>query len=374
MSRDHEVDLVSFVERSMTLDERGRLGQLCRRIEEVVLPRSHSVLRAAAGLLSARPLQVHYYGDPRFADLVRTMSRERRYDLVFSHLFRVFPYAILVEGAYRLLDLTDVISREVTDSARFRRIPMRWLYRLEGARIRRFEREACLDAHETWVISRAEMEELKRTAVAENVRVIPNGLCRELIGPSAAEPEPGRLGFLGHLEVFHNVDGLRYFIESVFPTIRSRVPEARLVIGGVGGSPLLSELARREGVSVQGYVPDLAEFLRRCAVFIAPLRFAAGTQNKVIQAMAAGVPVLVSPHVARGIDAEPDKELIVAFSDAEWVDKAIELLHDPLRARSVGEAGRRFALGSYDWEAARARIRSIEIERGVASERRGFAG
>lgn len=363
MSEDHEVDLVSFAERAPSKDEKDSLHRYCRRVEVVVLPRSASVLRAATGLFTTGPLQVHYYRDRKFRSLVRTMSIAGNYDLVFSHLFRVYPYARLADGAYRLLDLTDVVSREVAESARYRGVPMRWVYRLESARIRRFEEAACRDADETWVISETEKELLGRSVVTRKVHVIPNGLCAGLAASSSSEPEPGRLGFLGHLEVFHNVDGLAYFIKTVLPVIRATIPEARLVIGGVGGSPVVEKLARRPGVSLEGYVPDLAGFLRRCSVFVAPLRLAAGTQNKVIQAMAAGVPVLMSPQVASGIEATPGKEVVVASSDEDWAQEAIRLLRDPAQARAIGAAGRRFALSAYDWGIARTRLREIEKER-----------
>ncbi|MBM3287290.1 MAG: glycosyltransferase [Candidatus Eisenbacteria bacterium] len=361
---EHEVDLLTFTEREMDRPDGKALGALCGRVEEVVLPRSRSVARAFRGLLSRDPLQVHYYKDKAFGERVRALVREDPYDLVFSHLFRVFPYARSVEGAFRLLDLTDVISREVVASAAYRRFPMNRVYRLEGARIRRFEIGACRDAHEIWVISEAEREILAREGVGEKVRVVPNGVEPALLATPLPAGGGKRIGFLGHLEVFHNVDSLSFFCERVLPRIRERVPEARLLIAGRGASPVVNDLARRDGVRFEGFVDDLAAFFARIDLFIAPLRFAAGTQNKVIQAMAAGVPVLVSPEVARGIDGSAEEAFLTASSEEDWVEKAVELLRDGGRARFLGEAGRRFVESRFTWNVARERLRTIERERG----------
>lgn len=360
LSADHEVHLAFFSDRRSSRDEMEALRRVSARVEEVHLPRGGSLLKAARGIVSSEPLQVHYYRDRRMSSRVRRLAEENSYDLVYSHLFRVYPFARLVNGVFQLVDLTDVVSREVLDSVPFRPPLMRLVYGVEGARIERFERFVCDTADETWVISEGEREVLQARGIASRVRVVPNGLDPWLLDSPPPSPEAGRMAFLGHLEVFHNVDGLRHFGRRILPRIRREVDGAVLAIAGRGMSPAVKALGRVEGVRLEGFVEDLVGFYRRAAVFVAPLRFAAGTQNKVIQAMAAGVPCLVSPEVARGIGAEPGAEILVAESDDEWVRLAVRVLSHRDWSSRIGEAGRRFARARFSWECARERMRRIE--------------
>jgi len=210
----------------------------------------------------------------------------------------------------------------------------------------------------------AERERLSELAGEARIEVVPNGVAPELAEKGAADRVRGRIGFLGHMEVFHNVDGLRFFVEKVLPPLRSGSSSAwRLAVAGRGRNPEVDALVRRDGVEYHGYVPDLPGFLRSLDVFIAPLRFAAGTQNKVLEAMAAGIPVVVSTPVLRGLGPGAERAVLVADTPEEWVDRLVRLLGNPEFRDERGVKGRGFLLERFSWDAMRRRIGDIERER-----------
>jgi glycosyltransferase involved in cell wall biosynthesis len=349
----HEVHLLTFDNRARVRDEIAPLTRLTVRTEIVRLPVALSSLRAFGALAGSKPLQVAYYGSRRMAARAREVIERTRADVVYTHLFRMAPYALENMAGHRarwILDLTDVISGGIVRSLPYRSGADRWIYAREGPRIERYERSIAHQFDECWVISEAEERLLLAMAPTARTRVVPNGIPPQPATAAVAR-DRARLLFLGFHEVFHNRDAARFLVQDVFPRVRAQVPEATLDIAG-RGSEALRRSIHAEGVRALGYVPDLFETMARATVFVAPHRFAAGVQNKVVLAMAGGTPVVVTPAVREGLEPVPDNVLLVGSSAAEIAARVVELLRDPVLASRLGAAGREWALRRFRWEEA----------------------
>jgi glycosyltransferase involved in cell wall biosynthesis len=315
------------------------------------MPRLLSAFRSGAALLTPeQPLQAAYYRSRRMATFVARRLQRVRPDVVYTHLFRMAPYALAEMRRRRsrwILDLTDVISEGIARSLPFRRGPNLWLYREEGKRIARYEAAIAPRFDETWVISEAERRCLVERVPAANVRVVPNGTGLEPTAPRTERPR-AKLLFLGFHEVFHNRDAVRFLVSDVFPRIRAEVPDATLEIAGKGAEAL-GGWARGEGVRVVGHVPRVDEALAQATVFVAPHRFAAGVQNKVVQALAAGLPVVTTSIVRQGLDPVPDGILSVGDDAASIASKTVELLRHPDAASLQAERARDWAISRFTW-------------------------
>jgi glycosyltransferase involved in cell wall biosynthesis len=138
------------------------------------------------------------------------------------------------------------------------------------------------------------------------------------------------------------------------------VPAARLALVGAEPAAQVTGLAGLPGVQVLGHVPDLNAALNDAAVFVAPLRFAAGIQNKVLEAMAAGLPVVTTSYVNNGLQAEDGRHLLIADDAEAFVAAVVRLLNDRAYRRRLGYAGREFVLSRYRWEEVAERLRAIE--------------
>jgi glycosyltransferase involved in cell wall biosynthesis len=349
----HEIHLLTFDDQPRTRDEIAPLTRLTRRTEIIRLPRAVSSVRALAALPGKRPLQVAYYGSRRMHARAAEFIDSVRPDIVYTHLFRMAPYALRNRprhGARWILDLTDVISGGIARSLPYRRGLDRWVYARERPRIERYEREIASRFDECWVISDAEERLLRSLAPDARVAVVPNGLPPD--PPRARGPrDSARLLFLGFHGVFHNRDAARLLVREVFPRVRARVPEARLDIAG-RESEGFRDWAEGDGVRVIGYVDDLAGTMASAGIFIAPHRFAAGVQNKVVLALASGTPVVTTPAVREGLEPVPDDVLCIGRDAGEIADCAVELLRDPALAARIGQRGREWASGRFTWQPA----------------------
>jgi glycosyltransferase involved in cell wall biosynthesis len=160
--------------------------------------------------------------------------------------------------------------------------------------------------------------------------------------------------------VFHNIDAAVYLAQEILPRLQRTFPDCHLTIVGAEPAPPVRELAQNPAVSVTGFVLDLNACLNEAAVFAAPLRFAAGVQNKVLEAMASGRPVVTTTLVNDGIGANPGRDLIVVDDPEAMVSHIANLFQQAQLRREMGAAARIFVEQNFSWQFAVQRMGAIE--------------
>ncbi|MFM7296918.1 MAG: glycosyltransferase, partial [Planctomycetota bacterium] len=170
--------------------------------------------------------------------------------------------------------------------------------------------------------------------------------------PQPERAEPGHLVFVGVMDYLPNIDGCTWFVREILPRLRARCPTARLSIVGSRPTPEVFALGREPGVTVTGFVEDPREWLARASVSVAPLRIARGIQNKVLEALAMGLPVVGTTSATQGVEGEPGRDFLLANSVDEQVAAIARLIEDPQLARKLGAQGRAFVESRYDWDVA----------------------
>ncbi|WP_068130280.1 glycosyltransferase [Roseimaritima ulvae] len=179
-------------------------------------------------------------------------------------------------------------------------------------------------------------------------------------GGASAETDPSnfelrtsnflRLVFTGVLDYHPNVEGIDWFCRQVMPELLRNV-DAELAIVGRRPTPRVLELANMAGVRVVGEVPDVRPYLHAADVAISPLSLARGIQNKVLEAMATGLPVVLTRPSAEGIEAESGQHFVIADSAAEWTERLVALARDAQSRADIGEAARELVVKEYSWSA-----------------------
>jgi glycosyltransferase involved in cell wall biosynthesis len=216
----------------------------------------------------------------------------------------------------------------------------------EAARLRRLETALLARAAACLVVSETERADIGPGPV----RVVPNGV-DACAFPYAEGPRvPGRVIFAGNLGYFPNVDAARWLATEIVPRLRSGLPEAELRLVGARPAGAVRALARGPGVSLAAAVPDMAPELARASVAIIPMRAGSGVQNKVLEAMAVGTPVVATPRAAAALDAQPGEHLLIAEDAEGLAAAALTLLRDPARARTLARAARALVEQRYRWD------------------------
>ena len=243
------------------------------------------------------------------------------------------------------------------------RQPRRWvrmLYSLaQWQRLRRYEAALVRAAALTTAVSPEDADALSRLA-GRPVRVVPNGIAVDTWRHVADAPpeqrvEPNTLLFTGKLDYRPNVDALCWFCTAVLPRVRIQHPAARLLVVGRDPVPAVRALAG-PGVEVVGEVPEIQPYFARAAVYVIPMRMGSGARIKLLEAWAAGVPVVATTAGAAGLAGRADEHLLVADDPATLATQIGRLLVDPALAQRLAAAGRALVAARYDWSVIRPQL------------------
>ena len=340
LGRHHELTLVSFIAEETERANIQALRAYCSEVHVIRRSAVRSALSTGLNVWRNEPLQSLYYRDRTMQVFVDELLSSTAFDAAYIHLFRMTPYLAGRTDLYRIVDLTDVISQEVRKSMAYRPWYWRLVYGMERPRIEAYERYVAEHFEETWLISDADRQVLREDVSKGNIRVVPNGVDLEMFRPLDKPEIPNSLIFVGHMGVFHNIDAAVFLAQAILPLVQLRVPDCRLTNVGAEPTAQVQALAQNPAVTVTGFVDDLNGFLNEAAVFVAPLRFAAGVQNKVLEAMAAGRPVVTTGLVNGGVGAEPGIELFVADDAQSLADQIVSLLQSKEQRKLIGTATR----------------------------------
>jgi sugar transferase (PEP-CTERM/EpsH1 system associated) len=360
LSSEHQIHLLSFIAEENEKANIKPLQSFCQDVQVVKQSRLQSVLSVAMNLWRPLPLQALYYHSSRMQEAVNEILAQNEFDLIYIHLFRMAPFVQSVKNIYRIVDLTDVISREIKRSLSYRGFASRLLYTFENPRIQRYESFVASNFEEIWLISEADKQELVKACPAANIQVVNNGVETNMFYPIDLHAREKAVMFLGHMGVPHNIDAATILARQIFPMVKRQIPECECWVVGAEPAQEVVKLSELPGVTVTGFVPDVNDYLNRAAVFCAPLRFAAGIQFKVVQAMAAGRPVVTTSMVNEGLGAKPDEELVLADTPEEMARHVIQLIQDPQAAQQLGQAAHRFVSSKFTWDSALQRVNQIK--------------
>ncbi|HEY8212293.1 MAG TPA: glycosyltransferase [Myxococcaceae bacterium] len=348
LSGRHQLTLVSLHDRPVPPEQMSPVDALCERVRVVVHPPWRAALQTGAGLFGRRPLQLAYYRSTRFRQVLDAVLGADRFDAVHVSLIRMAPYAWDLPAKLPVVvDLVDSISLNLLSRRDGRLGPARALYNLEYRRVRDYER-AVAGHFKRLVIS----SPVDREVLGERVQVIPNGVDLDAFpfrGPEDRHRQT--LIFTGNMAYPPNEEAARWFVRKVWPLLRSRWPCLRLEIAGASPGPRVRALEEQAGVSVLGRVPSMAEHLGCATVSVCPLQSGSGIQNKVLEAMAMGTPVVSTTVGNQGTQATPERDLLVADSPEAFASAVDRLLRDAdLRAR-LATYGRAFVEERFQWRA-----------------------
>lgn len=347
--RANDVFLLSFVDSEAELRSAEHLRPYCREIRTIVRSPWRSVLSCVMAAPSPTPFQVAYYRSQAMKRALTEFVRDIRPDVVHTHLIRMAQYRDLFAGVPNVLDLTDAVSLYL---ARFfekeRRPWMRLALREELRRIRRYE-TVIANFDMVLVCSPTDREFLSHNVASASVGVLPNGIDTEIFAPRPDIPvDDKRVVFTGNMTYFPNTDGAQYLAQDIWPLVKNRVPDAKLYLVGQNPPPSVARLAK-DDVFVTGFVPNIQEEYARSAVAVSPIRFGAGTLNKILEPLAMGIPVVCTDIGISGLDLEQGKDVLVAGTPQGLADHIVALLEDRSLRHAVGSSAMERIRSRFSW-------------------------
>ncbi|MFN8625162.1 MAG: glycosyltransferase [Candidatus Binatia bacterium] len=359
----------------------------CERVETLPLHRPRALWHCIRQRPWGIPLQALYTQSSAMERLIQAelygvrggAVEPCRYDLVHVEHLRAARFGLLACGLPRVYDAVDCISRLLEHTAALAASRLvRSVARIDLQRTRRLEARLIGEFDRTLVASDADGRALGELATqwrhgrdlraspshargGPPITVLANGVDLQCFRPADTAREPATLVFVGRMSYHANITAILRFTREVMPLIWAQRPDTRLLLVGAAPARAVRRLARVHGsrVVVTGYVPDTRPFLARATVSVSPLVYAVGTQNKILQAMAMGTPVVATPPGCDALQVQPGRDLLVADDAAQFAHHVVRLFDDAALRRWLAENGRRYVDTHHDWHVAGTQLEAI---------------
>ena len=372
LAAEHEVDLIAFYREARELAALREAQALCRQVAAFPKPAFDAERLPCLGdLLSPLPRFVRTTYCTELAKKTEEWRAHNDYHAVICMTWGMAPYLMSdaigpaggrVHRPEARCSTRAILDQHNIESGIFRR----GLRQSRGARrlrswltyqkFRRFEGRACAGFAACSVVSEQERAELNRIlprSASTRIVTIPNGVDTAWLRPrrdfTGQQAGRRRLVFTGSLSYGANLEGLRWFLRTIYPRLKVAYPGIELRISGETWPGAVPEAEGDPAVVFAGYLEDLRPLLRGSEVLIAPLRLGGGTRLKILDAMAAGLPVVSTSVGAEGLQVEARQHLLIADEPEAFAGAVGCVLDQPLRALAMAGRARKLVEREYDW-------------------------
>lgn len=360
LAQRKRVHLIAFADDPGDLKRKNGLGKLAAS-RQIVWRGKGQATAGVQALIHRRPFSLTAFDNPELRQAVENVLARHSIDTIYVFSSQMAQYLPHKPRQRVVMDFVDMDSAKFAAYGKATRGFAGWMMRREARMLAQYEKSVAAKADASLFVSEAEAALFRERTRAQRVHAVENGIDTAIFDPDAPfrriEAVAPLIVFTGQMDYRPNIEAVSWFAQSVLPHVRLRHPDAQFAIVGRKPDAVVQALAKIEGVTVIGEVPDVRPWLAAAAVVVAPLKLARGVQNKVLEAMAMARPVVASTAAATGIDHGGTIEL---GEDVRGMADAVNaLLDDPNRGAELGKAARRRVIDLYGWDAKLAALDDI---------------
>jgi polysaccharide biosynthesis protein PslH len=372
LASKHTIHLCSFADDPGEIAQRINLEDYCASVD--VLVRRNNVATMVLGpvaLLRNKPLSVQLFYRKAFAKLVRRHLATERFDCIIVSCSSMAQYVLSSSAVPKVIDFIDVDSEKWRLYAQHRAFPLSFIYSHETERLASYEENLTVLFDHSILCSTQEAETLRTRVKERPVSVIPNGVDLEYFSPSSisVERNEARVVFTGVMDYFPNIDAVQFFCREIFPLVRRELPSTQFYVVGRNPTRQVRELGKQANVIVTGMVPDIRPYVTQARVSVAPFRLARGVQNKILEAMAMGIPVVGSTEAFKGSVATEQDGIRIGDDPRSFAQHVISFLQgDGTLRRQAARQARAYVERHHRWEDQGAKLEHL-IEEVVRQHR-----
>ena len=347
LSKRHEVYLFALSHQQVKHDDYDHLRTYCAAVDYLRLHWWESAWGILKAFLAGQPLQLGYWSSCRARRAYNRRERQIQPDVVYCQMIRTMPL-VADSTCRKVLDFQDALSLNTRRRMERSHGPLRMILNYEYRALRRTEQKALRLFDATTIISATD-----RDAISPTVTLVPNGVDTDHFNNSSS-PIPHSsfsIVFTGNMSYAPNVDAARWLVKEIMPLVWKQCPYGmKVLIAGADPKPAVKALAGSK-VTVSGRLPDIREAYASARIFVAPMRIGSGMQNKLLEAMAMGLPCVTTTLAATPLGATNWEHLLVGDNVEEIADLIVKLTVEEIH-RSIAEGGHRFVHEHYSWAVA----------------------
>jgi sugar transferase (PEP-CTERM/EpsH1 system associated) len=347
----HELHLLTFTQTEEDKLYKKELEPIFKEVHFVHQPQWKSVLQSIKHCFSDLPFQVAYFQSPTLRKTLDKLLQQHHFDAIHIQHLRMAPYLNERKDLPRILDLPDAYSLYWERRKNIKRGLLTTLFEnIEQNRVLQYEQKVLKQFQQVLLCSREDLEYLEEKHQVHHLRLLPNGVDAGVFHSDHHDYRHNHtLLFTGNMDYAPNVDAVIYFTKEILPLIHQQHPHVHFIIAGQRPVARVLELAN-EKIKVTGFIQDLAKVYDDASVVVAPLRFGAGTQNKVLEAMSVGVPVVCSHIGFKGLGIESGEGAVMQTETKAFAQSVCDLLASESLRKEMGEKGKEIIRSRFDWD------------------------
>jgi len=347
LKKKHQLTIISFIENEDELNYPDRYNNYFDKIVMIKLPKYQSYFNCVYGIFTDNPLQIHYYYSNKMKKAIADELNSNKYDLIIFHLIRMAQYIDDNVDVKNVIDFTDAISLNYLRSKKYQKGWSSGVNLLESKRVFKYEMESISKADKSIFISKIDAEHLLSKNNSDKIEIVPNGVDLNKFSYYTGEYNLNQISFIGNMRTFPNTDAVLYFVNEIFPILKNKVPELKFFVVGNEPSKEVLKVHDGESIFVTGFVDSVIPFIEKSVVVVAPMRVGAGIQNKILESLAIGTPVVTTSIGAEGLDSD---KLYIANTPHDISIKILELINNPILRREKSLNGRKYIEENYNWD------------------------
>ena len=347
LAQHHDIILLSLADEKISPADLAHVQNFCKSVHVFPISKNKARLRTIFSLLDSNPLEVNYFLNKKIKRQIEQIIHQEKPDHIYCQLIRMSEYVRHLPYP-KTLDYMDAFSIGMQRRAKNSNWFLKSIFEQDAHKIARYEEAVFSNFDQHTIISQQDQQHLT-FAEKEKVHVLPNGVDTDFFHPLPQAIKNFDLAFVGNMGYYPNIQAAVFLAKKIFPALQNHFPDLRLLVAGARPSAEVKNLANAQ-ITISGWVEDIREAYASSKIFVAPIFHGRGQQNKILEAMAMGIPCITSDQVNEAIGAIPGESILIANDTESCQEQISLLLNEPDLQKRLSENGLRFVRENFSWE------------------------
>ena len=354
LGRYFNIQLVALSEAHVSKEHLQKLEKFCAEVHVFKISRFSKLINTALMIFGKKPFQVGYFFSFKAKYKIQSLLKKQKPDYIYCQLVRTAEYVKNHHLTPKTIDYMDTLSIGMERRSQKSKGLWKFLFTEEAKRLREYERVIFDYFEERTIISKQDRNYISHSE-REKIQLIQNGIDPTFFEKISVS-KTHELVFVGNLSYAPNVEAVHYISNEILP----KLPGINCLISGATPSnPLIKLTQQNTQIELQGWIDDIREAYLRGRIFIAPMQIGTGMQNKLLEAMALGIPCITTTLANNAIQAKINDEILVADSPEEFASCVLELIENQMLYNKLAFNAKEFVKNNYSWEDSTLKLSKI---------------
>lgn len=347
LSKFHKITLLSLAEDPINEDSLKHIENICEAVHVFPIKKNQARWNAISSILDKQPLEVSYFFNENIKHRFEQIIHRVQPDHIYCQLIRMSEYVRHLPYP-KTLDYMDAFSLGMQRRAENSNPILKAIFNRDASQIADYEANIYHDFTHHIIISEQDRQHLSFLE-KENIRVLPNGVDTLFFKPHTECKKEYDIAFVGNMGYYPNVQAALFLAKKILPKLIKNFPKIRLLIAGARPTQEIKNLAS-EHIHVTGWVEDIRTAYASAKIFVAPIFYGRGQQNKILEAMSMGIPCITSDQVNKAIGAKNGESILIANDEESCQEQISLLLHNEKLQRTLSQNGLDWIRNNFSWE------------------------